>query len=131
MTLTENRTCRPISEFYSGSLRLLLIVLLLGSTICRGQDIHLSHIHASPTFLNPAMTGLFNGDYRFAANYKQQWRNTTANYRTLALAFDSRITDLRSTGYLAVGVNLFADKAGDLNFTTTSAALSFAASVRG
>lgn len=98
-----------------------LVWTLFGLATVSAQDIHFSHIHASPTFLNPAMTGLFDGDYRVAANYKQQWRNTTANYRTIALALDGKVADLGNSGFLGLGVNLFADRAGDLDFTATSA----------
>ncbi|MFT7589391.1 MAG: type IX secretion system PorP/SprF family membrane protein [Limisphaerales bacterium] len=108
-------------------MRLVCCLILLACTTVQGQDIHLSQIHASPTFLNPAMTGLYDGDFRLIANYKQQWRNTTANYRTLALGFDSKISDLDNQGFLAVGLNLFSDKAGDLDFSTTSAMLTFSA----
>ena len=49
------------------------IVSLLLLTVAEGQDIHFSHIHASPMFLNPAMTGLINHDFRFISNIKSQW----------------------------------------------------------
>lgn len=127
MTFTSDYKFRMSAGKNTLILCSVLMMSWLWSAPAGAQDIHLSHIHSSPTFLNPAMTGLYDGDFRFAANYRQQWRNTTANYRTLALAFDSRVTDLRDAGYLAVGMNLFADKAGDLDFTTTSAMFSFAA----
>jgi len=37
---------------------------------CFGQDIHLSQFNASPQNLNPAQTGLFDGDWRFVGNHK-------------------------------------------------------------
>lgn len=85
------------------------------------QDIHFSQIHASPTVLNPAMTGLFDGQYRFIANYRQQWRSATANYRTLAAAADFHVAGLGQSSLLSGGINVMADRAGDLDFTTSSA----------
>jgi type IX secretion system PorP/SprF family membrane protein len=100
------------------------MILLLGfSREVTAQDIHFSHIHASPTVLNPAMTGLFDGDYRLIMNYKNQWRNTTANYNTLHAGFDAKVTNLGGTGFLGMGLNVIADRAGDLNYTNTSAML--------
>ena len=101
---------------------------VLGSAILLGlafpgqsQDIHFSQIHASPTLLNPAMTGIFDGDYRVIANYRQQWRNTTANYRTIAASADVHVMGLGDAGLLSAGLNVMADRAGDLDFTTSSA----------
>ncbi len=96
----------------------------------QAQDIHFSQIHASPTFLNPAMTGLFSGDYRVGANFRQQWRSATANYRTLACSADGRVMDIGETGMLSLGMNLFADRAGDLDFTTSSAMFTVGAARR-
>ena len=104
-----------------GTLLLLLCLLLFHQERAQAQDIHFSQIHASPTVLNPAMTGLFDGQYRFIANYRQQWRNTTANYRTLAAAADFHVAGLGQSSLLSAGVNVMADRAGDLDFTTSSA----------
>lgn len=109
---------------------LTFLTLAAGAFGANAQDIHFSQIHASPTFLNPGMTGLFNGDYRVGLNYRQQWRSATANYRTLAASADGRILDLGQTGMLTLGLNVFADRAGDLDFTTSSALLTIGAARR-
>jgi type IX secretion system PorP/SprF family membrane protein len=100
---------------------LLSVLLGLAPGRALAQDIHFSQIHASPTVLNPAMTGLFDGQYRVIANYRQQWRNATANYRTLAAAADFHVAGLGQSSLLSGGINLMADRAGDLDFTTSSA----------
>ena len=90
-----------------------------------GQDIHLSHIHASPTFLNPAMTGLMNQDLRMIANYRSQWNSFTNGYRTFVASADMKA--YRGIGLrdeIGLGIQLMADKAGDLDFSHTSAKLS-------
>jgi hypothetical protein len=43
---------------------------------------HFSHIHASPMFLNPGMTGLINSDFRFISNTKSQWQFFDKGYQT-------------------------------------------------
>jgi len=98
---------------------------LLASTLT-AQDIHLSHIHASPVYLNPAMNGIFNGDLRFIANYKSQWNTFTNGYRSLMASADMKLNQgigLRDD--MAVGFQAIGDIAGDLDFSSMSGSFSF------
>lgn len=53
------------------------------------QDAHLSQYEASPQHLNPAMTGMFEGDFRFNVHYRNQWSNLiTKPFVTSAMSFD-------------------------------------------
>lgn len=108
-------------------LKTLSVALLLMSQSLWAQDIHLSHIHASPTLLNPAMTGLFNGDIRVIANYRSQWQTVTNGYRTMVGSVDMKAFRFGMYDFFGAGIQVFSDKAGDLDFTTNSAsfALSF------
>ncbi len=108
-----------------------IMAAIIGScllvTLCQAQDIHLSHIHASPTHLNPAMTGLTLADMRFIANYRGQWNSFTKGYRTVVASGDMKLNKGFGTqDDVGVGLMLLADQAGDLNFTTLSAGLSMA-----
>ena len=67
----------------------LLSLIALGRT-ANAQDVHLSHIHASPTFLNPAMVGLMNEDLRLIGNYRSQWQTFNAGYRTMIASADMK-----------------------------------------
>lgn len=107
------------------------ILVLVGALIFQinlwGQDIHFSHIHASPIYLNPAMTGIFSdGELRFIANSRLQWQTFTKGYKTIAASADMKLFSLNSLSVLSGGLQLFADRAGDLNLSTHSAALNFA-----
>ncbi len=84
------------------------------------QDVHFSHIHASPTILNPAMTGLFNGKIRFIGNSRGQWNSLTKGYRTFAGSVDMRLFEFNREDIIAGGLNIITDKAGDLDFKTTA-----------
>lgn len=106
-------------------LKLVLVIPLLTFQQLSAQDIHLSHIHASPTLLNPAMTGLFNGDVRFIANYRSQWETFTNGYRTMVGSADMKILRFGMYDFFGGGITVYSDKAGDLDFTTNSASLSF------
>lgn len=101
------------------------VILLLISFASIAQDVHFSHIHASPTVLNPAMTGLFDGDLRFIGNYRSQWNNFTNGYKTVALAADTKLVRIGKSDFIGAGVQLYKDVAGDLEFTTNYGALSF------
>ena len=90
------------------------------------QDIHWAHIHASPTYLNPAMTGVIaKGDIRFIANARSQWNSFTNGYKTVMASSDMKVAPAGESGFIGAGINLFADRAGDLDFTTTKAGLAF------
>lgn len=53
---------------------LLTLAILLGiGTPTKAQDLHFSQYYASPLTLNPALTGRFDGEYRFTAIYRNQW----------------------------------------------------------
>ncbi len=106
-----------------------LIFALLFSTInLLAQDIHWAHIHASPTYLNPAMTGVIaNGDVRFIANARSQWNDFTNGYKTTAASADLKLVQAGKSAFIGAGINTFADQAGDLDFTTLKAGLSFSA----
>lgn len=60
--------------------RLICIVFLVSmSSFGRCQDAHLSMYDAAPLYLNPAMTGVFDGNWRLHAQYRTQWKSV--NYK--------------------------------------------------
>ena len=57
----------------------LVLITLLVPFIGISQDLHFSQHYASPLHLNPAMTGVFDFDFkekdlRLSSIYRQQWR---------------------------------------------------------
>lgn len=101
------------------------VILLLISCVTYAQDIHFSHIHASPTVMNPAMTGLFDGDLRLIGNYRSQWNNFTKGYKTFAASADTKLIKIGRHDFLGAGLQVYKDVAGDLDFSTNYAAVSF------
>lgn len=97
-----------------------LFLLLITVSTLNAQDIHLSHIHASPVLLNPGMTGLYNGDLRVIANARSQWNSITKGYKTAIAGVDARIFEIGRNDIIAGGLQVYSDKAGDLDFTTRS-----------
>ena len=56
------------------------------------QDIHFSNWQMSPLNLNPAQTGLFEGDGRLIFNYRTQWRSVQVPYNTFSFGGDFNLT---------------------------------------
>lgn len=68
---------------------LLIGLFSLSAFFGRTQDFHLSMYDAAPLFLNPAMTGVFEGDWRIHAQYRTQWKAVNFKpYTTGLLSFD-------------------------------------------
>lgn len=83
------------------------------------QDIHFSQFNASPHNLNPAQTGVFDGDWRFVGNYRRQWAIIPVPYRTYSIATDTRLKTKLQNDVPAAGLIINTDKSGDSRFTTT------------
>lgn len=80
------------------------------------QDVHFSQFYMNPVYMNPALTGNFEGDWRFSANQRSQWRSVSRPFNTIALSAENK-EELLLPG-LYHGINLFHDAAGDGNFRT-------------
>lgn len=91
-----------------------------------GQDIHFSQSNLTPLLINPAQAGAYKS-YEMIANYKSQWTSISPHaYKTAMLSGDMRILQKGEyASWLASGINLSTDKAGDGNMQTTQANLSF------
>lgn len=80
------------------------------------QDIHHSQFYTSPLNMNPALTGVFNGDVRVAANLRKQWFvDDLVNYMTITGSVDKRFFPKKWTtkGMFSGGILFNYDRAGD------------------
>lgn len=102
----------------------ILVVLLLSSWIVKAQDPALSQFNAAPNYLNPAMTGFFDGDYRIMANFRSQWGSFTNAYRTINASFEMSFmkAKLRDDNF-AVGLNFYNDRSGSTALSTNNITL--------
>jgi len=82
------------------------------------QDIHFSQFHASTIQLNPALTGMYNGTYRFSGIYRNQWATVPVNYNTGKFSFEAKALQSKKAGNLNIGISYYYDKTGDSKFTT-------------
>src|ERR1019366_9010674 len=95
--------------------------ILLGiSTNSIGQDIHFSQFWENEIFHNPALTGVFSGDYKYGVDYRTQWGSIATPFNTVMLAGETRILVSREVGdYISFGLAFTHDKAGTINFAST------------
>ena len=80
-----------------------LLISFLFSALAFNQDLHLSQFYTNQTNLNPGLAGDYDGTYRFAGNYRNQWREIGSPLNTVFLAFNKRMffyTDEFSIGVL-------------------------------
>ena len=50
----------------------IVMMLILGISSVKAQDIHFSQFYASPMNMNPATTGVIGCDMRFSAIYRNE-----------------------------------------------------------
>ncbi len=96
------------------------IIALLFCSKMSAQDIHWSQFGNSPLNLSPGQTGVFGGDLRFAANYRNQWRTVPVPYTTFSGSVENKFYHQKGkydrffTGSLLLNY----DKQGSLNLTS-------------
>ncbi|MCF8237649.1 MAG: PorP/SprF family type IX secretion system membrane protein [Saprospiraceae bacterium] len=97
-------------------MRLIILAVfsfLFLSMPLQAQDPHFSQFYNAALQINPAMTGIFNGQFRVAANYRNQWSSIlgTDAFQTIAVAGDMRYRVFQDD-YLTFGVAVLQDQAG-------------------
>jgi type IX secretion system PorP/SprF family membrane protein len=102
------------------------------------QDIHFSQYYYAPITLNPAMTGCYK-TIQATVQYKQQWAvvngystgGVTLEFKLNQAKWDKKrnLTDIykkKAMKGLAIGFNVFSDKAGNGSIKQTQATVSLA-----
>lgn len=86
--------------------------LLLYASLLQAQDPNFSQFHSSPLSLNPALTGKFDGTFRVAGNYRDQWPAISKAFVTSTVAFDMGILPNRivETDKWGIGIMAMTDK---------------------
>jgi Type IX secretion system membrane protein PorP/SprF len=89
---------------------LLMFLCALGTQTTFAQEAFFAQYYASPMHLNPAMVGVFDGQYRLNANFRQQWGNTFSSnpFRTTQAAFEYRARVMKSD-FFGFGINALSD----------------------
>jgi type IX secretion system PorP/SprF family membrane protein len=84
-------------------------MLMMGAEKAAAQvDPHFSQYYVYPSWLNPALTGAFDGSYRISGIYRNQWSNIINPYSTPGIA-----ADFRTTKNIHFGASILNESAGD------------------
>lgn len=103
---------------------LVITLLSLSGMALSAQDIHYSQFHNAMMNINPGQTGVFNGDQRFTAIIRDQWRSVPVPYLTIGAAYDMRLSSYKYRNrFFGVGAYFNYDKAGDSNMSLVNFAL--------
>lgn len=80
-------------------------------TVCRlqAQDYSFSQFYSLPLMRNPALGGLFTGNIRLQAAYRNQWQSVTVPFRSSALSVEYKLPAENFT----IGMQVTHDIAGD------------------
>lgn len=94
---------------------------LAGVVSTSAQDRHFSQFYASPLTMNPALTGAFNGKFRLAGIYRDQWRPSLERpFTTLSTAADFRFLVPQTSQVrdaFGVGLVFFKDEVKNFDLT--------------
>lgn len=98
----------------------LLIVLLGMQFMPQAQDIHFSQFFETPLLRNPALAGIFTGDYRLQMVYRDQWRSVTDGYKTGSLNGEYKFPIGKADDFMTFGGQVLFDRAGTAALTQVS-----------
>ncbi len=104
-----------------GTIRFTFLYLFL-SVLClagSGQDIHFSQFFEAPLWRNPSLAGIFTGDVRVQAVYRDQWNNITNAYRTGSVNAEYKMPIGKANDFITAGKEILYDRAGTIGWTTT------------
>jgi type IX secretion system PorP/SprF family membrane protein len=86
----------------------VFLYMLLANCAQAQVDPHFSQYYVYPSWLNPALTGVFDGNYRVAGIYRNQWNSVTSPFSTIGAS-----ADFATGKNLNFGLNLLQQTAGD------------------
>lgn len=72
---------------------LLASLLITAAVHVYAQDPHYTQYFATPCLINPAYTGVFNGDLRVSTNFRQQWMGVSSPVSSIIGSVDGKLFD--------------------------------------
>jgi len=95
------------------------VLTLIALQNAHAQDIHFSQFNEAPLLRNPALAGIFSGDFRVQAVYRTQWQSITVPYQTTSLNGEYKVAIGKSQDFITIGAQILYDKAGTAAMTST------------
>lgn len=102
-------------------LSVMVLALSWGEMAKAQVDPHFTQYYVNPSWLNPSLTGIFDGDYRVSGIYRTQWGNISSPYSTMGAA-----VDFNTNKNLNVGASVLKQTAGDGGYGYTTGYINFA-----
>lgn len=101
-------------------IKIICLLLLLQALwkIAPAQDIHFSQFFETPLLRNPSLAGIFTGDIRAQAVYRDQWNSVTNAYRTGSLNAEYKMAVGKGNDFVTTGLEILYDRAGTIGWTT-------------
>jgi len=96
----------------------ILLLFAIGSKVI-AQDIHFSQFFETPLLRNPALAGIFSGDVRVQAVYRNQWNSVTTAYQTGSFNAEYKKPVGRGDDFITLGGEILYDKAGTVALQST------------
>ena len=89
-------------------------LIVSAALLSKAQDPNFSQFFVSPLTLNPALTGKFDGVYRIAGNYRNQWPSVYNAYNTGTASLEAGIlkNKIPENDQFGIGILALADKSG-------------------
>lgn len=102
---------------------LMLSVVMLALNGLWAQDPHFSQFYAAPLEVNPAFSGIFDGQFKANINFRSQWASIigTDAFRTLGASYAMKLPDIGDGDYFSMNINLLRDEAGTAKVSLTKA----------
>lgn len=82
------------------------------------QDLHFSQFYENAMLRNPALTGIFSGDYKAGVNYRRQWGSIGAPFQTMLASAEVKVPVNEVNDFLSGGICAVYDKAGQTSFSS-------------
>jgi type IX secretion system PorP/SprF family membrane protein len=92
---------------------------LQACTAVTSQDLHFSQFFEAPLLRNPSLAGIFAGDIRVQAVYRDQWNSVTTAYKTVSLNSEYKMPIGRANDFVTVGMQMLQDRAGTISWVST------------
>ncbi len=96
-----------------------LVIALCPWLAASSQDIHFSQFFETPLWRNPSLAGIYTGDIRVQAVYRDQWNSITNAYKTGSLNAEFKMHIGKSNDFITTGLQIIYDKAGTISWTST------------
>src|SRR5919112_6431958 len=97
----------------------VVLAALMGSMATFAQDIHFSQFFEAPLLRNPSLAGIYTGDIRVQAVYRDQWRSVTTAYKTASLNGEYKMPIGKGSDFITAGIQALYDRAGTVSWVST------------